>query len=144
MINIELRPVKNQQELEDMFYQRWLVLRSPLGMELGSERDSHEDSAIHIIATLDLKIIGSGRLRELSPELGSIAYLAVLPEFQNRGVGTKLIEKLICQAREKYLKTVRVMSRIDAVKFYQNLGFLPEDKSREYLGIPHVFMQLKI
>lgn len=144
MINLEVRPVKNKQELEDMFYQRWLVLRSPLGMELGSERDSHEYSAIQIVATLDRKIIGSGRLRELSPELGSIAYLAVLPEFQHRGVGTKLIEKLILQSREKHLKTVRVMSRINAVKFYQNLGFLTENKSCEYLGIPHVFMQLKI
>ncbi|MCU0541749.1 MAG: GNAT family N-acetyltransferase [Oscillatoriaceae cyanobacterium Prado104] len=144
MLNLDLRPVKNQQELEDMFYQRWLVLRSPLGMEIGSERDSHEDSAFHIIAAVDRTIIGSGRLRELSPELGSIAYLAVLPEYQNRGIGTKIIQRLIVQARENHLKTVRVMSRINATKFYQRLGFFAQNNSFEYLGIPHIFMQLEI
>jgi N-acetylglutamate synthase-like GNAT family acetyltransferase len=144
VLAIDLRPVKNQQELADMFYQRWLVLRSPLGMEIGSERDSHEDSAIHIVAAIDRTIIGSGRLRELSPELGSIAYIAVLPEYQNRGIGTKIIEQLILQAREKHFKTVRVMSRIDAVDFYKKQGFSEQGNSFEYLGIPHVFMQLEI
>ena len=144
MLNLDFRVVKNKQELEDMFYQRWLVLRSPLGMEIGSERDSHEDSAFHLIATVDRTIIGSGRLRELSPELGSIAYIAVLPEYQNRGIGTKLIEKLIVQARENHLKTVRVMSRTDAVKFYNKLGFSEQGNPLEYLDIPHVFMQLEL
>lgn len=32
MSNIEIRPVQNQQELDDMYEQRWLVLRAPLEM----------------------------------------------------------------------------------------------------------------
>ncbi|MGL5064070.1 MAG: GNAT family N-acetyltransferase [Microcoleus sp.] len=144
MLNLDFHPVKNQQELEDMFYQRWVVLRHPLGMEIGSERDSHEDSAIHIVATIDRTIIASGRLRELFPELGGIAYLAVLPEYQNRGIGTKIIENLIVRAREKQLKQVRVMSRINATRFYHKLGFCEQGNQFNYLEIPHVFMQLKI
>ncbi|MCC3405835.1 MAG: GNAT family N-acetyltransferase [Microcoleus sp. PH2017_10_PVI_O_A] len=143
MPNIDIRPVKNAQELEDMFYQRWLVLRSPLGMERGSERDDRENGACHIIAKGDRKIIGSGRLRELSPEFGSISYIAVLPEFQNQGIGTKMMERLIAQAKEKNFKTVRLMSRINAVKFYKNLGFVEKDNPFEYLTIPHIFMQLE-
>ncbi|MCW6050379.1 GNAT family N-acetyltransferase [Microcoleus sp. A2-C5] len=144
MPNIDIRPVKNAQELEEMFYQRWLVLRSPLGMERGSEKDDHENGACHIIATGDRKIIASGRLRELSPELGSISYVAVLPEFQNQGIGTKLMEKLIAQAKENNFKTLRLMSRINAVQFYQKLGFSAQESPFDYLGIPHVFMQLEI
>ena len=141
---IDIRQVQNAQELEDMFYQRWLVLRSPLGMERGSERDNHENSAYHIIAaTGDRTIIASGRLRELSPKLGSISYIAVLPEFQNQGIGTKLMEKLIAQANENNFTTLRLMSRINAVNFYKNLGFVEQENPFDRLGIPHIFMELK-
>ena len=144
MPQVDIHPVKNQQELEEMFYQRWLVLRSPLGMEIGSERDNHEDGALHLIAMCDRKIIASARLRELSPKLGSISYVAVLPEFQNQGIGTKLIKKLIAKAQQKNLKNLRLMSRINAIKFYQKLGFSEQENPFEYLGIPHIFMQLEI
>lgn len=144
MPDLDIRPVKNQQELEDMFYQRWLVLRSPLGMERGSERDSHEDTAFHLVAMYDRTIIASARLRELSPELGSISYVAVLPEFQNQGIGTKLIQNLITKAQDKNIKTLRLMSRINACKFYHKLGFSEQDNPFNFWGIPHVFMQLKI
>jgi N-acetylglutamate synthase-like GNAT family acetyltransferase len=144
MPQLDIRPVRNKQELEEIFYQRWLVLRSPLGMEIGSERDNHEDGALHLIARCDRKIIASARLRELSPKLGSISYVAVLPEFQNQGIGTKLIKQLIAQAQQKNIKTLRLMSRINALKFYQKLGFSEQENPFEYLGIPHIFMQLEI
>lgn len=144
MPQLDIRPVRNKQELAEMFYQRWLVLRSPLGMEQGSERDSHEDTALHIIAICDRTIIASARLRELSPELGSISYVAVLPEFQNQGIGTKLIQNLITKAQEKNLKAVRLMSRINAIKFYHKLGFTEQENPFDFLGIPHIFMQLEI
>ncbi len=144
MPQLDIHPVKNQQELEEMFYQRWLVLRSPLGMEIGSERDNHEDGALHLIAVCDRKIIASARLRELPAKLGSISYVAVLPEFQNQGIGTKLIKNLIAKAQQKNLKTLRLMSRINAIKFYQKLGFYEQENSFDYLGIPHIFMQLEI
>ncbi|MEZ2252334.1 GNAT family N-acetyltransferase [Microcoleus sp.] len=36
------------------------------------------------------------------------------------------------------------MSRINAIKFYQKIGFSEQDKPFEFLGIPHIFMQLEI
>lgn len=144
MLQLNIRPIENPQELEEMFDQRWLVLRSPLGMEKGSEKDNHEDGAVHLIAMCDRKIIASARLRELSPELGNISYVAVLPEFQNQGIGTKLIETLIAKAQEKNLKAVRLMSRTNAIKFYQRIGFSEQGNPFEFLGIPHIFMQLEI
>lgn len=144
MPQIDIREVSNQQELAEMFDQRWLVLRSPLGMEKGSEKDSHEEGALHLIAACDDKIIGSARLRESSPRLGNISYVAVLPEFQNQGIGTKLIENLIVKAQAKKIKTLRLKSRINAIKFYQKIGFIEQGNQMDFLGIPHVFMELEI
>ena len=144
MPNIDIRQVQNAQELAEMFDQRWLVLRSPLGMEKGSERDNYEDEAVHFVGICDRKIIASARLRELSPGLGSIGYVAVLPEFQNQGIGTKLIEKLITKAQAKNLKILRLKSRINAIKFYQRIGFTAQGNPFDFLGIPHIFMQLEL
>jgi ribosomal protein S18 acetylase RimI-like enzyme len=142
MLKIEVRPVQTKKELDEMYYLRWLVLRAPLGMERGTEKDKHDDSAFHLVALYNDKVIGSARLRELSPELGSIAYVAVLPEFQNQGIGTKLIEQLIEKAKEQNLQTLRLMTRLSALGFYKRLGFSAQGTSFDYLGIPHIFMFL--
>ena len=140
MLNIEVRPVKNQQELEDMYYQRWLVLRAPVEMNRGTEKDKYDSTAFHLVAVCNDRVIGSARLRELSEELGSIAYVSVLPEFRNQGIGTKLIEKLIEKAKEKNLKHLRLMTRLTALDFYKRLGFLEIGDPFDFLDIPHRFM----
>lgn len=142
MSNIEIRPVQNKQELDDMYYQRWLVLRSPLKMARGTEKDKYDDNAFHLVAMCNKRVIGSARLRNLSPELGSIAYVAVIPEFQNQGIGTKLIEKLIEKAQEQKLKRLRLMTRLNAFSFYKRLGFVEQGVSFDYLDIPHIFMYM--
>lgn len=137
---IEIRPIQNKRELDDMYYQRWLVLRAPLGMDRGTEKDKHDDRAFHLVALCENKIIGSARLRQLSAELGSIAYVAVLSEFRSQGLGTKLIKKLIEIAQEKNLKSLRLMARINTLSFYNRIGFLEEGEPLNFLGIPHIFM----
>lgn len=144
MLKIEVRPVQNQTELDDMYYQRWLVLRAPLGMDRGTEKDKYEDSAFHLVAVCDDKIIGSARLRELPEAIGSIAYVAVLTEFRNQGIGRKLIDKLIENAKQKNLKSLRLRSRISALEFYKKLGFSEQGEPYDYLGIPHILMNLSL
>ncbi len=144
MPNIEVRPIKNKKELDDMYYQRWLVLRAPLGMERGTEKDKYDDSAFHLVALCNDKVIGSARLRELSQELGSIAYVCVLSKFHNQGIGTKLIKELIETAKKKNLKRLRLMTRISALGFYQRLGFSETGEPFVYLDIPHTFMYFNV
>lgn len=144
MFNIEVRSIKNQTELDDMYYQRWLVLRAPLGMDRGTEKDKYDDNAFHLVALCNDRVIGSARLRELSEELGNIAYVSVLPEFCNQGIGTKLIENLIEKAQEKNLKSLRLMARMTALGFYKRLGFSEIGEPFDFLDIPHKIMGLKI
>ncbi|NES21420.1 MAG: GNAT family N-acetyltransferase [Symploca sp. SIO3E6] len=144
MANLQVRSIENQRELEEMYYQRWLVLREPLGMARGTEQDKYDASALHVVAMCDRLIVGSARFRELSPGIGSIAYVWVLPEFQHRGIGTKLIQKLIAKAQDKQLKTLRLRSRMTAQNFYQRLGFSTDGEPFDYLNIPHVFMNLNL
>ncbi|NJR65936.1 MAG: GNAT family N-acetyltransferase [Leptolyngbyaceae cyanobacterium CRU_2_3] len=142
---ILVRLHRDQTELGALLHQRWMVLRMPLGMVPGTERDKYDDTAWHGVAVHPQKgVIGSARLRLLSEEVGSIAYVSVLSEFQYQGVGTALVKLLIAIAQHKKLKTLRVMSRMDALKFYQRLGFTEQGIPQDYLGIPHQFMVLDL
>jgi predicted GNAT family N-acyltransferase len=143
---IEVRPIKNQQELDEMYYQRWLVLRAPLGMAQGTEKDMFDDSdsTFHLVAVDNNQVIGSARLRQLSPEIGSISYVAVLPELQNQGIGTKLMQKIIEKAQTENLKTLKLRARINALNFYKRLGFIEEGELHNHHGIPHIFMYCEL
>jgi ribosomal protein S18 acetylase RimI-like enzyme len=142
MINIAIHTVQNQKELDDMYYQRWLVLREPLGMARGTEKDKYDDSAFYLVAIYNDQVIGSARLRELSESVGSIAYVAVIPKFQKQGIGTKLIKKLIEQAQKKNLMQLKLMVRLNTLGFYKRLGFMEQGIAFNYLDIPHIFMYL--
>jgi GNAT superfamily N-acetyltransferase len=52
--------------------------------------------------------------------------IAILPEFQNRGVGTVLIRRLIdhAAATRKYLRHMVFVLNNDAHRFYERLGFV--------------------
>jgi ribosomal protein S18 acetylase RimI-like enzyme len=153
MFDYSIRGIKTEQELAAMFNQRWLALRAPLGMAQGTERDRYDDDnaiyqiAIHpgkIGAQSPEEIVGSARLRSLSPGVGSIAYVAISFEFQCQGIGSALIQNLIQFAQENSYLQLRVMARTTAIGFYQRLGFVERGESINHLTIPHVFMHLDL
>jgi len=137
-----------------MYQQWWTVLRQPLGKPLGSERDRADEAEgtyyaiakgkwLRHIALIEGKIIGSARLRLFEKGVGSIAYIAVLPEFSRQGIGTQLMKFLLNFAQEKGFHTVRLRSRVTAQNFYQKLGFSPTTEPFIHIGIPHVDMKLE-
>lgn len=75
--------------------------------------------------------------------VGSIAYVAVLPEFSRQGIGTKLMTFLLNLAQEKGLHKVRLCSRVTAQGFYEKLGFSTITEPFIHIGIPHVDMKLE-
>lgn len=142
---VEIRAPK-PHEFAGMYQQRWTVLRQPLGKPPGSERDRADEAegTYNAIALLAGNIIGSARLRLIKEGVGSIAYVAVLPEFSRQGIGTKLMEFLLNLAQEKGLYKVRVCSRVTAQSFYEKLGFSPISDPLIRIGIPHVKMEISL
>ncbi|MFB2895034.1 GNAT family N-acetyltransferase [Aerosakkonemataceae cyanobacterium BLCC-F50] len=141
---IVIRLVANEVELSQMFYVRWLVLRKPLGMALGTEQDQYEGNSFQLVAIFGDRIIGTARLRKESENLGIISFVAVLSEFRDRGIGTKLVEKLIEKAQQEKLQVVRLKSRITAIDFYKKIGFSEQGEFFDYLTIPHITMEIKL
>lgn len=84
-----------------------------------------EGSALFAGAFLNKKMIGMGRALS---DLASDAYIqdvAVLKEFQGKGIGGKIIQTLIAGLKERGVDWIGLIAEPGTTDFYERLGFLP-------------------
>ena len=80
---------------------------------------------LFLVALLDGKLIGSVMVG-YEGHRGWLNYLAVLPDYQNKGYGRKLAERAITELDKLGCLKLNVQireSNISAVRFYEGLGF---------------------
>jgi predicted GNAT family N-acyltransferase len=104
------------------------------------EWDETDETAIHLLASLDGKAVGCARVM---PE-GYIGRMAVLPEWRGKGIGEVLLLQAIQICRQCDVSHARLSAQTHAIGFYQQAGF--EVCSEPYLdaNILHVDMQLEL
>ncbi len=83
---------------------------------------AEEDAA----PSTSLRIIGIGSLLEMSAVLAEVRSLVVAPEYRKFGVGARIVQALIEEARARGIPTVFGLTR--AVNFFERLGFAVTDK----------------
>jgi GNAT superfamily N-acetyltransferase len=96
-----------------------------------------ENSLFTITAIVDGKIIGLTRVIGDGGYTIIIADVMVLPEFQGKGIGKKLMEEAMNFIRNKYLKQgqevlVNLMATKGKESFYKQFGF--EERPNERVG----------
>ncbi|WP_297529255.1 GNAT family N-acetyltransferase [Thiohalobacter sp.] len=120
-----VRAPRSPDELEACLALRWRLLRAPWQQPRGSERDVFDDTAVHRLAeAADGRLIGTGRLHAVDEACGQIRYMAVLPEWQGRGVGSALLASLEAAARDIGCIRIRLNAREGAVGFYARRGYV--------------------
>jgi amino-acid N-acetyltransferase len=67
------------------------------------------------------RIVGCGSLLAMGPALGEVRSLAVAPEYRKNGVGAKIVDALVAEARARGVPTVFALTR--AVPFFERMGF---------------------
>ncbi len=75
-----------------------------------------------IVAEKNGRIVGCGSLLEMGPTLVEVRSLAVAPAYRQNGVGARLVEALVSEARARGISTVFALTR--AVAFFEKLGFV--------------------
>lgn len=86
------------------------------------------------VIVLDGRDIGVIAVERKDTEL-FLAKIYLLPEYQNRGIGTRLIQVLLQEAFDQYLPVkLRVLKVNPARKLYERLGFkVVEEADTHYL-----------
>jgi aminoglycoside 6'-N-acetyltransferase I len=117
MAMLKTKLIRNEDVPYDLLY---------LADEDDDQINEYKNSAI-FWATLDgEKIIGIVGLNEINPNSTEIVCIAVDHEYQNRKIGTNLIDKAISVSKEKQYKEIIIKtgnSGIGQLYLYQRCGF---------------------
>ncbi len=83
-------------------------------------------SSIKFIARINTKIVGALLLLKTRPKTMEIMNISVYEEYQNQGIGKKLINKAIDYAKERKIRTLEIGTGnpgIIQLMLYQKCGF---------------------
>lgn len=108
------------------------------GIPESDEWDDEDATSVHILATLNREPVGTGRLNSA----GKIGRIAVLPGLRGRGIGSSILGRLLEEARRLGIREPCLHAQVQAVPFYERLGFERKGDVFDEAGIPHVRMSL--
>jgi len=109
---------------------RYEILRKPWNQPLGSEKDAHENSSIHIMACdQNNTILGVCRLQLNSSTETQVRFMAVKEDTQGLGIGKQLIAYAEQKAKQLGATNQILQAREIAVEFYTKCGYKVKEKS---------------
>jgi ribosomal protein S18 acetylase RimI-like enzyme len=112
------------------------ILRQPLNLQFDSAQLAAENLDIHIIAKVGSKVVGT-MIMTIVNDNAKMRQVAVLSEFQSKGIGKKMVQSFEQLSKNKGLKSIVLHARETAISFYKNLGYYVEGERFEEVGIPH-------
>ena len=104
------------------------------------EMDEMDAVAAHVIALLDGKPIGTGRLLVQDDGTARIGRMAVLESERGRGVGGAVLATLVDEARQRGIGRAVLAGQLHAISFYERHGFTAYGEEFEEAGIMHRMM----
>ena len=118
------RSPSSPAEWDTYFDLRWRILRHPWNQPRGSERDSLDQSAFHLLVADDSgRTLACGRLHLNSPSEAQVRYMAVDEDVQGRGYGSAILAGLEAEARRLNVSQVVLNARDNAIVFYRKHGY---------------------
>jgi len=144
--NILPRSPASPAEWDAYFDLRWRLLRHPWGQPHGSERDSLDQSAFHLLVLADNdKALACGRLHLNSPAEAQVRYMAVDENVQGRGYGSAILAALEAEAARLQVSQIVLNARDNAMEFYRRHGYVAIGKAETLFGaVQHVKMSKTI
>ncbi len=142
----DIRSPKTSKEWDDYYFLRWKILRSEFSNDIDSAKDDIEDDSYHIaVFDNNSKIVGVGRLHHVDEDNSQVRYMAVEPNFRGYRIGSKILLKLIENAKDNHRKYVILHARDNALNFYKNNGFELIEKTHLLFGkIQHYLMKISL
>ena len=112
---------------------RFAVFVEEQGVPLDIELDEMDEKCLHALAFHEGSPVGTGRLL---PD-GHIGRMAVLKAWRGRGIGARILGRLMDEARARGDREVVLSAQVRAIAFYRRHGFVEEGAEYMDAGIPH-------
>ena len=120
---------------------RWRILRKPLGFERQAVQFPFEAESLHLVAFDGGQVVGCVLFHPDGSGTGRLFQMAVEPERQGTGLGTRLVRALEEELVRRGFREVTLHARDTAVGFYARLGYAPVGPPYVEVGIPHQNMR---
>ena len=106
--------------------------------------DGLDAEATHYLAFVDGKPAGTARMR-IVQGAAKMERVAVRAPYRRSGVGRALMEKMIEESKQRpQLKEAKLGAQLQAIPFYESLGFTPYGEEYMDARIPHRHMTRKL
>ena len=123
-------------DLETVLAIRRVVFIEEQGVSFEDEVDGRDPDAIHLLAKLDGRPVGTARLL-LSGSKGKIGRVAVLKEARGHGLGQALVLFAADELKRRGASRAVLGAQTHALGFYEALGFTAHGPEFMDAGIPH-------
>lgn len=120
---------------------RWRLLRKPLGLERDAVAFPFEAESLHLVAIEAGRVVGCVLFHPEGPATGRLFQMAVEPDRQGTGLGTRLVRALEDEVTRRGFREITLHARDTAVAFYAGLGYEPSGPPYVEVGIPHQNMR---
>ena len=140
MNSLQIETVNYQDEIAAIAQIRTKVFQQEQGVSAELEFDGKDASAIHLLAYLNNKAVGTARIRDIDASTAKIERLAILPEARRQGIGRKLMETALKAIVDRHKSSVIVHAQEYIASLYQQLGFVIVGERFNEAGINHVKM----
>lgn len=137
-MTIEVRSASWQHEREILSEIRRRVFIEEQHVPEDLEWDDADEDAQHWIAFYNNQPVGTARMLRN----GHIGRMAVLIRARKNGVGSQILRAIIEAAAQRQLREIYLHAQIQALPFYEKLGFVAEGPEFHDANIPHRTMRL--
>ncbi|MGZ3444333.1 MAG: GNAT family N-acetyltransferase [Myxococcaceae bacterium] len=117
------------------------MLRKPLGHGREAVAFPFEAESLHLVALDGPHVVGCVLFHPEGPDSGRLFQMAIEPERQGSGLGTRLVRGLEVAVGGMGFREVTLHARDAAVGFYARLGYVSFGAPYVEVGIPHQNMR---
>ena len=139
---IEVRVASSAHDMQGAFAVRYKVFIVEQGVPPELERDDADDSAVHVVASDGVTVVGTARLT-LDGE-ARIGRVAVLPAWRRRGIAGLLLAALETEAQRLGIAEVGLHSQTYVQALYERHGYSITGPGFVEAGIDHVPMAKRL
>ncbi|GAA1196990.1 putative GNAT family N-acyltransferase [Kitasatospora gansuensis] len=148
----ELRVAAGEVDLALVRLIRHEVFVVEQGVPAELEYDEYDATSVHVLALADGMALGTGRLIHGAEALGKtgvegrvlLGRLAVRKAARGTGLGAELVRALEQAGRERGGTELELHAQVQALGFYERLGYAAEGPVYDDAGIPHRTMTRKL
>lgn len=122
---------------EDAISIRYEVFVNEQNVPEDVEVDELEDKSHHVVLYEENQPVGTARIYHRGDGVYKIQRVAVLKKYRKKGIGAKLMKECELQINKLRGTKITLGAQLQALSFYEGLGYTAEGPEFMDAGIPH-------